>query len=80
MKTVGVRDLQHRLRELLDLVASGETLVVKRRDRAVARIVPYSDELSPEPWPDLQGRLRQLYGARSLGDAASASIYRDRNE
>ena len=41
MSTVGIRDLQHHLKELLDAVMQGHPIVVTRRNRPVARIVPF---------------------------------------
>ena len=40
MRRVTVRDLQHNLADLLDQVQSGQELVVTKRGKAVARIVP----------------------------------------
>ena len=40
MKTVSVRDARNHLKALLDRVAAGEEIVIVRRGKAVARLVP----------------------------------------
>ncbi len=79
MSTVGIRDLQHRLKEVLDAVVQGDTIVVTRRNRPVARIVPF-DGPGAEPWPDLMQRLRGIYGRSVLGESASTTVYNDRGD
>lgn len=54
MTTATVRDVQHNLAEILRLVEAGEEVIIRRRNRPVARIVP----LAPAParrvdWSDL---------------------------
>jgi prevent-host-death family protein len=40
MKTVSVRDARSHLKALLDRVAAGEEIVIVRRGKAAARLVP----------------------------------------
>lgn len=79
MKTVKVRDLQHRLRAVLNEVAGGETIEVTRRNKAIARIVPLEKHISPRPWPDLMERLNNIYGYRRIDPPTSDIIYSDRD-
>ncbi|GAB4496612.1 MAG: hypothetical protein OHK0052_06820 [Anaerolineales bacterium] len=43
--TVGIRDLKTRLSEYLNLVRSGQTIVITSRGRAVGRILPVEQPL-----------------------------------
>jgi antitoxin (DNA-binding transcriptional repressor) of toxin-antitoxin stability system len=78
MKSVNVRELQHNLGNFLDQVAAGETIEVRRRQRIVARIVPYTEDQPLEPWPDLSERLKQLYPEGPVSVSASDILYGDR--
>ena len=80
MKTVDVRGLQHHLGRYLDDVENGEVLVVRRRKKIIARIVPYTEGEAAEPWPDRIGELTTLYDGKSVGYAASEQISRDRGD
>ena len=73
-----MRELQHKLRAILEEVERGETIVVRKRNRALARIVPIQAE--PRPWPDLQARLDAIYGSENVSPATSSLIYSDRGE
>lgn len=44
MKMVGVRELKHRTREVLDSVARGEKVVVTIRGKPAAALVPLREE------------------------------------
>ena len=79
MKEISVRDLQHHMREVFESILAGTTVVVKKRGRPIARIVPFAQEQRPpEPWPDLAARLRSIYGSTMVSDGASDLIYGDR--
>jgi prevent-host-death family protein len=51
MVEVSVRDLRNRLRDLVRRAEAGEEIVILRRGRQVARIVPLAQ--SPRRLPDL---------------------------
>ena len=44
MRAVGIKQLRDRLSEYVRLAAAGETVLVTDRDKAVARLVPATDE------------------------------------
>ncbi len=77
MKTVSVRNLQHLLGSYLDEVERGETIIVRRRDKAIARIVAIPPE-QPSPWPDLEARVQALYPDGVVSPSASDVLYEDR--
>jgi prevent-host-death family protein len=51
MEQVSVKDIRNNLREYLDRVEAGEEIVVTRRGKEIARIVPPRRE--PKRFPDL---------------------------
>ena len=80
MKSIAVRDLHHRLKAVLDEVERGETVEIRRRNRPVARLVPPAGRGKPEPWPDLLGRVRAIYGGRRVRETTSLAIARERGD
>lgn len=80
MKTVDARNFQHHLGSYLDQVAAGETLEIRRREKVVARLVPYVAEMPVEPWPDLSARLSRAYPAGPVVLAASDILYQNRGD
>ena len=78
MKTVDVRNLQHHLGRYLDEVENGETLVVRRRRKVIARITPA--DVNIEPWPELIERLNALYPDGPIVESATDRLYKDRGE
>jgi len=74
MERVGIREVRMRLRELLQRVASGEEVIILRRGKEVARLVP----------PRKKGRLEDLKTFRESislrGEPASVTVSRLRGE
>lgn len=49
MRTVNVSETREHLAQLLDAVEAGEEVLIVRRDRPVARLVPVTGAMSPFP-------------------------------
>ncbi|MGH9320942.1 MAG: type II toxin-antitoxin system Phd/YefM family antitoxin [Vicinamibacteria bacterium] len=80
MKKATIRQVQHRLSEVMKWVEDGEEVIVLRRDRVVAKIVP-PDHTSDKPeWPDFGGRARRIWGKRVRGKPLSRIITENREE
>lgn len=47
MRSVNVTEMREQLAKLLDAVAAGEEVVILRRDRPVARLVPIEGTMAP---------------------------------
>jgi len=77
MKTASVRQVQHNLAAVLDLVSRGQEIAVTKRGRIVARIVPAREARESLAWPDSATRMKRL-GAR--GKPASAIIAEARKD
>lgn len=80
MKSVSVRELQQNIRRVLDRVERGESVEVTRRRRPIARLSPVAKAGKPAPWPDLEQRTKDVFGARVFSPGLSDEIIRDRGE
>ncbi len=81
MKTATVRDVQHHFRKVLAWVEEGEEVLVTRRNRTVARLVPcIPARPSTVPLPDFAARARAIWGAHPDGGDLSAAILAEREE
>jgi antitoxin (DNA-binding transcriptional repressor) of toxin-antitoxin stability system len=68
MKTASVYEVQHNFSRVLSWVACGETVVIRRRKVAVAKLVP-TEKRAPD-LPDFLKRLEKTYNKRVLPDSA----------
>ena len=80
MKKATIRQVQHRFSEVMKWVEDGEEVVILRRDRVVARIVPPGRASEVPKWPDFTGRARRIWDKRVRGKPLSRIISEDRNE
>ena len=60
MKTANERELQHHLKRILDVIDHGEEVVITRRNRRIAKIVPLRESTRIDKWPDFVGRARKV--------------------
>ncbi len=77
MRTVSVREARQKLRSLLDDVAAGEEVVLVRRGKAVARLVPAGDAAKRLPSLADFRRSIQLRGT-TLGEELAAAREEER--
>jgi prevent-host-death family protein len=80
MKKATVRKVQHHLSEVMKWVEDGEEVVILRRNRVVARIVPPGRSSRAPAWPDFTGRARRIWGKRVRGKQISTIITEGREE
>ncbi len=78
MKTASLRHLQHHLSEVIRWVDHGEEVLVTRRNRVVAKLVPASPA-SPKKikWPDFLERAKHI---KVKGKPLSQTIMEGREE
>jgi prevent-host-death family protein len=77
MRTISIREARQKLRALLDDVAAGEEIVLVRRGKAVARLVPAGAAAERLPsLADFRGSIR-LRGA-TLGEELAAAREEER--
>ena len=67
MREIGAFEAKTHLSELLDRVEAGEELVIARRGRPVAKLIPISDERQKRAGIAVK-RLRELRRGATLGD------------
>ncbi len=77
MERVGIKEMRDNLREYLDRAEAGEEIVVLRRGKEVARIVPPRREEQPGRFPDLTEFRKSI---KLRGESASETLIRMRRE
>lgn len=80
MKRATIRQVQHHLSDVMKWVEDGEEVIILRRDRVVARIIPPGRTSGAPVWPDFTGRARRIWGKRPRGKPLSRIIVEDREE
>jgi prevent-host-death family protein len=75
MAQVKVREVRSNLRALIERAEAGEEIVILRRGKPVARLMPPDHE--PRPFPDLTG-FRASIAVR--GEPVSETVIRQRRE
>lgn len=78
--TVSVRELQQNLKRVMARVERGETVEVTRRRRPVARLTPVRPSGRLASWPDLEARMRSVFGTRVIAPGGSELVREDRGE
>ncbi len=62
MKSVSLRHMQHHLSDVMRHVDQGQEVLVTRRRRTVARLVPASPAATRVKWPDFAARTARIKG------------------
>lgn len=70
MKEIGAFEAKSRLGKLLDWVEAGEEVVITRRGKVVARMVPPSMTFDPERGWRAAQRIREMRKGMTLGGLA----------
>ncbi len=79
MKRTSIRELKHETSKVLALVASGETVEVRRREEPVAILSPPGWRKAIEK-PDFAARMREIYGERVLDSTGTDLVGEARGE
>jgi len=67
MRTASVYEVQHNFSQVLSWVDAGETVIIRRRNIPVAKLVPTKKKVPA--LPDFRMRLKKTYGRRVLPDS-----------
>jgi prevent-host-death family protein len=78
MRRVSVRELQQRLRRVLEQVQRGETVEITKRHRVIAQLAPVAAPDRAGAWPDLDARARKVLGDRMLSPGGMDQVLSDR--
>ena len=82
MKSVSLRHMQHHLSDVMRHVDQGQEVLVTRRRRTIARLVPMQPAAAKVKWPDFAVRTAKasaLVAAPIKGRALSATILAERD-
>ena len=69
MKTASVYDVQHHFSRVLTWVEAGETVVISRHRKPVAKLVPATRKKAPPKMPDFMARLKKDFGDKVFPDS-----------
>jgi prevent-host-death family protein len=78
--SISIRELQQNLKQVMARVARGQVFEVTRHRRPIARLAPMRPVGPAEPWPDLEARVREVFGNRLVAPSASQIIDDGRGE
>jgi prevent-host-death family protein len=62
MKSVSLRHMQHHLSDVMRHVDQGQEVLVTRRRRTIARLVPMQPATARVKWPDFAARTTLIKG------------------
>lgn len=82
MKSVSLRHMQHHLSDVMRHVDQGQEVLVTRRRRTIARLVPARPTLTKIKWPDFAARTAKaaaLVATRIKGAPLSTTILAERD-
>ncbi len=79
MIKASIRQLQHHLSEVMRYVDHGDEVLITRRNRVVAKIVPATLQPDHITWPDFAKRARAMVKIPK-GAPASSVVIEDRQE
>ena len=80
MKSVNIRSLKHETGALMERVALGESLEIRRRNQPIAVLKPVESNKSSDQRPDFRKRLQAIYGDRVLPKTATELLSEERGD
>lgn len=80
MKSVNIRSLRHDTSDLMERVALGETVEIRRRNQPIAILKPITTAKDDNPRPDFRKRLIAIYGNQVLEKTATELLSEERGD
>ncbi len=80
MRAVNIRSLRHETVEIMEHVARGESLEIRRRNQPVAILKPFGAENKAPMRPDFRRRLRAIYGDQLLPETGTELLAEERGD
>lgn len=80
MESATIREVQHNLAAYLRRVEGGEDIVIRRRNKAVARLVPADAPEAvgrPPDWGQVRERREAMWGGKAAPGKPASGIVRD---
>jgi prevent-host-death family protein len=79
MKSVTIRELKHETSKVLAWVEAGEPVEIRRRNVPIAVLEPAAKQTAVQ-WPDIEARLRSIYGDLVLSTTNAEIVSQGRGE
>jgi len=80
MKSVNIRSLKHETSALMERVALGESVEIRRRNKPIAVLKPAESSRTSSNRPDFRKRLQVIYGDRVLPETATELLSDERGD
>jgi len=78
MKSVTVSDLRFHFSELEARLRQGEEIEIRKRNRPIAKLVPFRAAAEKPYWPDFAARRRRIFGDKKMRITGAAIVAWDR--
>jgi antitoxin (DNA-binding transcriptional repressor) of toxin-antitoxin stability system len=78
MKTATVRDLRYHFSEVEARLRQGEEIVIRKRNRIIAKLVPMPPASRNPDYPDFAARQKEIFGDRVLPVSGAEIVAWDR--
>ena len=75
-----IRDLRYDFSKVEEMLQSGEEILITRRKRVIARLLPPALSGKRKNRPDFLARLKELYGDRQLPETGAEMMQAERDE
>lgn len=80
MKSVNIRSLKHETGALMERVALGESVEIRRRNQPIAVLNPVESKKRGGHRPDFRKRLQAIYGDQMLPQTATELLTEERGD
>jgi antitoxin (DNA-binding transcriptional repressor) of toxin-antitoxin stability system len=80
MKSVNIRRLKHETGKVLERIALGESVEIRRRNHPIAVLKPVESNESGDRRPDFRKRLQAIYGDQVLPQTATELLSEERGD
>jgi antitoxin (DNA-binding transcriptional repressor) of toxin-antitoxin stability system len=80
MKTATVRDLRYHFSEIEARLRQGEEIVIRKRKRVIAKLVPLPTAPESRDYPDFAARQRRIFGDKVVPVSGAEIVAWDRGE
>ncbi len=80
MKVVNIRELKHETSAIMEQVAMGQSIEIRKRNRPVALLKPLPGTGRRHSRPDFRKRLYDIYGHSMLKTTATELIAEERGD
>jgi prevent-host-death family protein len=78
--SVSIRELQRKLKKVMDCVERGQIVEITRWRQPIAQLRPMQDLGPSAPWPDLDARARAIFGAQITKPSGSELVAENRGQ